>query len=611
MRVVFVASLGLVPPMLAAQVEVVRAPAAERMPAIPVAEVEAGQRGYGLSVFRGAEAERFEVEVLGVMRDLAPGTSFILGKLTGQGLERDGVIAGMSGSPVYIDGRLAGAVAFGWGFSNDAVAGITPIEFMRELSTTSDSAAQSWASVLPSDSNPVPAANSDFDLSALVERPGLARAREILGASLASLMPAQALDGAGGRARASSGLVLGIGGFSDVSHGLFSAAVPVVQSGSNPSLVSDLVPGSAVAGVLVGGDLQVSVTGTVTDRTGDEVLGFGHPYLGLGPVSIPMASAEVVTVLSSQVNSFKISNTGPVVGAFEQDREPGLRGRIGAEARTVPLGISVHGLAERDYSMTLADLPQVAPSLVAMSAIEAMNVSSYISGAQTVTAQARFQLAGHRDLELRGVWDGLGASIESAVYLLQMTGFLVNNPWETIVVEAIEFDFHQQAGQRSASLLGAHAERSDVTPGDRVGIVLDLEAFQGQRFQERVEVIIPDDAVPGLYYLFVGDGQSVGSTRIQIEPPGQLGLEGALDFVSSFEARDRIVVLGAARASGVLAGAESLPELPGSVASIFQASSTFGARRLPLAITQREVFALDRPFDGLVRLDLKVKGDGQ
>jgi len=270
---------------------------------ISLDEISRGQRGYGLSVFAGHETERFEVEVLGVLRDFSPQSSAIIARLTGQGLEQSGVIAGMSGSPVYIDGRLAGAVAFGWNYSKEAIAGITPIEAMRQLATEK---------ALPGSAGTAAWASSTMTYRDLLQAE---LPQDLLARELSRLRPKTVDHG-------TAGVVWSVGGFGPTSRQLLEGALGAVASagsmrpidatlhgsGGATSLDLSLPPGSPVAAALIRGDLQLAATGTVTDRFGDKVLAFGHPFLGFGPVSLPMAVAEVITVISSTANSFKLSN---------------------------------------------------------------------------------------------------------------------------------------------------------------------------------------------------------------------------------------------------------------------------------------------------------------
>ena len=336
---------------------------------LPLTDVRSGQRGYGLSVFTGTEPEKFEVEVLGVLRNPVPDSSYILARLTGRNLEETGVIAGMSGSPVYIDGQLAGAVSAAWPFSREAIALITPIGEMRRRSAELPAA-------MPVAAGDRRAAARDAARRTLPDRPP----RAPPGRAAARALPSGA----------TVGLQWSAAGFGGEALDLMRRALGRRRAGGRrPTAAppSALVPGGAVAGVLVDGDLRLAVTGTVTERRGDEVLAFGHPFLGVGPVSLPMAPAEVLTVLPSQFSSFKIASFGEPVGAFDQDRQPGMRGRVGARAPMVPMTVEIEG---RTFHTRFAPLPQVAPALVAITALGCLQTAGHVAGAQGFDLDATF-----------------------------------------------------------------------------------------------------------------------------------------------------------------------------------------------------------------------------
>jgi len=569
---------------------------------IPIEEIEPGLTGYGYTVFSGREPERFEAEVVGVMRNAAPGTSYILARLSGRGLEKTGVAGGMSGSPVWIDGRLAGAVSFGWPFAHEAIAGITPIEDMREIAV---------AAAGPASAAPAAAASSPPSPPVGLERLAAADLpHDLLERELARLRPT-AGAGAAGAVPGIQWSTLGFGAESEalLRRGLGTVA-PAGEAASSQPADPPLVRGGAVAAVLVDGDLRLAATGTVTDILGDRVLAFGHPFLGLGPVSLPMASAEVVTVLSNAYSSFKISNLGPVVGAFREDRQAGILGRLGETAPTIPLTLRVAGGAEtppREFRMRLAEVPQMTPVLLAISTLAGLDAATRAGGSQGLDLAARFRLAGHPDLEVRQSFDGDGAGLSSAIYLLSFAGYLLQNELAEVDIEAIEIDLVQSPRPRVASLVGVNAERTVVRPGDPVRLNLDFTAWRGDTFRRTVEVRVPEDAPSGAYHLFVGDGPSVDAARLSIERAAPVNIRQALELMRSFHSRSDLLVMGVAPGSGLTVAGEVMPNLPGSVRSIWSAASSGSAVPLRLAVVQQDVEPMGVPVEGLVRVDLRVE----
>ncbi len=560
--------------------------AAHEQEILPLTEVRAGQRGYGLSVFQGDQPDRFEVEVLGIWENLRPGTSFILARLSGQGLETSGVIAGMSGSPVYLDGKLAGAVAFAWPFAREPIAGITPIEQMRKLYAV-PAGTEGPARGEPGVTLDQLAAN-DLPRDLLVD--GLGRLRS------------QAAD------RFGSGLMWSTVGFGEPSRQRLAGGLGTVSpAGSSRLTPADLVPGGSVAGVLIDGDLRMAATGTVTDRVGDSLLAFGHAFLGIGELAVPMATSEVITVLPSQFSSFKIANLGSVVGAFELDRAAGIRGRLGALAPTVPLRISVSGQRQADFELRLAHLPTLTPTLAAISVLGALDAATQAGGAQGLDMRAKLDLAEHGVLRVEQSFDGESAGIEAAVYLLAFAGFLTGNPMAEVELAAIEIELEQHPRPRLARLVEAHVSRTELRPGDRLELNLDLMAYRGELFRESIPIQLPTDLPDGRYTLLVGDGTSVDAARMAIERAAPVRFRQALDLLRGLHSRRDLVVLGVFGGPGLAVAGEALPQLPGSLRSIWAAAPSGSAQPLRLAVAQQSERRLAVPVSGLLRVDLEVR----
>jgi len=587
------------------------------LPTISVDELTPGQRGYGLTVFAGSAPERFEAEVVGVMRNVGPETSYILARLSGHGLEESGVAGGMSGSPVFFDGRLAGAVAFSWPFSHEAIAGITPIAAMRRIPAE-----------LPVPGGPpeigpgpVPAEETAAGRTAA----GTAR----LGGTGTGASPVSALDLATRRlpegllerelaklapplpGGAAPGIQWSAAGFGPATEGLLRTALGTVAPvGEAPaaSAAAGLAPGSPVSAVLIDGDLKLAATGTVTDVTGDGILAFGHAFLGYGPLSVPMASAEVVTVLSSRYSSFKIANVGPVVGAFDQDRQAGVRGRVGAEAPTVPMTLIVDGAERREYRMRLAALPQITPALIAISSLAGLEAASYTGGFQGLDLEARFRLAGRDDeLTVAQSFDGVGTPTKAALLLLSYAAFLLQNDMAEVALDGVEVEIRQASEPRTATLVGAHAERTVLRPGDAVALHLEFAAWRGERFRRSLDLELPASLPEGRYHLFVGDGASVDAARLAVEQAEPQTLRQALALLDSLHSNRELVVLGVRAAPGLAVAGEVLPQLPGTMRSIWGAAGPGGARALRLAVAQTEAVAMPVPIQGLLRIDLRIE----
>jgi hypothetical protein len=556
------------------------------LPTISLSEIQRGQRGYGLSVFSGTEPERFDVEVIGIMRNVSPEVSYILARLTGKGLEKSGVAGGMSGSPVFLDGKLAGAVAFSWPFTNEAIAGITPIGSMRQLSGFRP---------IPVSPPPPEVKLSDILTNHLPQ--------DLIATQFARLLP-RFVDGA------SPAVQWTATGFGEKSTGMLRQVLGSVSSGGKaaPGVVpDDLTPGKAVNVVLVDGDFQLAANGTVTDRYGDQVLAFGHPFLGLGPVRVPMATAEVVTVLSSTNSSFKIANTGRIVGAFEQDRKTGIQGRIGAEAPMVPMVVRVKTERPREYRMRLAALPEFMPLLVGSGVIAGLEAASYTTGSQSLDMAAHLRLSHYGDLEVRQSFDGNNAASEASTFLLSIVSYLTQNSLEKVEVESVDVDLAQTDQPSAANLVGANASRTVVHPGDHITLNLDLVPYRGERFRHSLPLDLPGDLPAGRYSLLVGDGASVDAARLSMQPSEPVTFPQALELLRSFHSRRDLLVLGFYGGPGLSVAGEAMPRLPGSVRSLWGAAASGSAVALRAAIVQEKRETLAVPVQGVIRIDLEVR----
>lgn len=564
---------------------------------IPVEEIHAGMRGYGLSVFKGTVPERFEVEVLGVLENSKPEGSYILARLAGQNLDKSGVIAGMSGSPVYFDGRLAGAVAFSWPFATEPIAGITPIASMRAIRdgalapTAGAPARRSTAADLADiAAGRIPAARLDEELQ------GFARA--------------VSNDGR-------SALLWGASGFGESSRSLLARLLPAsalqlsaLGGGESSAIESDLAPGASVAALFVDGDLRLAATGTVTDRTGDRLLAFGHSAVGLSEISMPLATSEVITVMPSALSSFKLANSGPAVGRFERDHTYGSIGRVGPVARTVPLVVRVLGPVERRFDLRLAEMPQFLPALAAVGCLGAWDVASGTGGVRSVDLALRIDLGDSPErppLSLEQSFEGATAAADAVGFVVSVLGYLVQNELAPVEVRAIEVDARLQAEPRAATLTFVRPSRTRLAPGEALDLQVDARGFRGESVRWSERVVVPSGLPDGKYSLLVGDGASADAARLALAPAPPARIEQALEFLRSLHSASDLVVLGVLSGAGLSTGGELLPRLPGSMRSIWGAMGPRSATIVRNAIVQNEAHRRDRPLTGLVRLDIEIR----
>ncbi len=408
--------------------------------------------------------------------------------------------------------------------------------------------------------------------------------RDVLAAALGKLRPL--LGG-----QASGAVAWSTTGFSPLTQELVAKGLGgVAPSGqAQPGAVpTDLAPGAAVAAVLVDGDLRLAATGTVTDRTDAGVLAFGHPFLGLGAVDIPMATAEVVAVIANQYSSFKIANFGPTVGAFRQDRLAGIYGELGATASTLPLEVHVDSGRQVDYHLRLARVPQISPMLLALSVLGAQEAAAQSTGPLGIDLEATFDLGEKGTIEVKQSFDGDSAPTDAAVHMLAFGNFFFNNGFAQVDLRKVDIRLTQHPTPRTAALVGGYADRTELHPGEQVKLHLDLVPWRGEPVRRDLTLTLPKDLPAGRYSVLVGDGVTLDGVRLALEPAAPVRLDQALELVRAFHSRRDLVALGVYAGDGLAVAGEVLPRLPGSMRAVWSAASSQSAVALPLTLAQQQ-----------------------
>jgi SpoIVB peptidase S55 len=454
----------------------------------PLSQVHRGLHGVAYTVFEGTQPEAMDVEILGVLRSvLGPNQDMILARLRGSKPEYTGVVAGMSGSPVYIDGKLLGALSYRIGqFSKEPIAGITPIAEMLAVNHEQDSLQADTArppSILPAP-QPAAATSGATDIHP-IETPLLFSgfSPEAVNffkehVTLAGLTP---VSGLGGNASAGN------------------------QKDSAP-----LLPGSAVSALLVRGDLEIAATCTVTYIDPHQLLACGHPITRYGSVSLPMTKAEVVTTLASPLNAFKIVNTTETVGAFTEDRSSAIRGVLGQSARMIPVVIHTHGsLHERTLHMEVVDNPDITPGAVMVSLYESLLDSTSYSEELTYEVRGTVAINGYPDLHLHSFiapTEQLPSALRAALTVGQRFQAVYGNSARVRNVEHIDLDIDSLPGRRSISLERAQATQPTAHAGDTVTLEATLRPFRGEIRNVRIPITLPQTLNPGPLRIVLSDG---------------------------------------------------------------------------------------------------------
>jgi hypothetical protein len=537
-------------------------------PAIfPLDDVRPGLTGYGLTVFSGTTVDTFGVEVLGIRRHAAPGGDVILVELSGHGLEVSAVAQGMSGSPVYVDGKLLGAVSFGWEGALRPIAGVTPAGELLDVSAQPVVGAAARGEV-SQDLGRLFAGDRDHGLaSALFAGPNRAPRTPLAGTpALAdrwqtpeelalALVP---------------GLAATAGQDGKLPFGLYTAATGEAR-GQDPGAAT-LTPGSACAVVLVGGDAQLGAIGTTSLVDGNRVVLMGHPFLQVGPVDLPLATAEVVTMFPSRVMSFKMASAGTVVGRVTHDQRAGLAGRLGEYATTVPVKVHIeNGGAVRDFAYDVALEPQLTPALAFWCVYNSLLASGDDGSLQTVSYDlvTRWRTAAGEELppvRLSGVTAGPGGVTAVGGDWVPLLRLLMTNRHRTLVPAGVDAVLRSRRPLEAAVITGVQAP-ARVAAGETFTLNVDLEVWRGPKRRESFALTVPANLAPGRYRVGAASATDFFALDAQ-RAPGLFkddNLDATLALLAEPRSPSTLVAALVSSDPGFVAAGRELAHLPGSV----------------------------------------------
>ena len=571
---------------------------------IPFKDIRAGMKGIGKTAFHGATIESFDVEILGTLPNIGPDQNLILARCSGGPLAETGILAGMSGSPVFVDGKLVGAIAYSWGFTKEPVAGLTPIEEMLAVSRRDQPAARRGR----------PAASMPWESA----RRTLARP-EGLGAFFAQKLQALAAYPAGARADLPLSVAgLGPGGLARVSADLARAGVLPVQAGSAPgtprgsaSAPPVLTPGSPVGVKLVRGDVDMTASGTVTWVDGDALYAFGHPLYGLGEVDLPMTAARVEALLPSLEQSAKITTPLSELGAFRQDRASAIFGRIGASPSMIPVRLQLKDDAggQRTYAFDLANDPLLAPLLLYASLNGVIGTVERTFGSASVRLRegSVIKIGGSDDVRLDNFFAGDGAAGDASGLSAFLLYVVMNNDWSAPRVEGINLLLDYVREPKTAMVRRFTLDRYRVRPGDTVNARVVVSPYRGPDQVITREIAIPKETPPGTLTLQVGDAASINRVDETDGPVQPRSFGQLVTLINRLRRNDRVYIVASRADSGAFVGGARLPNLPPSVTSLLSRPRSFGNfASVPERGVLEEEIPIDADLAGFARVSLDV-----
>jgi hypothetical protein len=552
----------------------------------PLSAIKPGLKGVGKTVFQGDKIEEFQVEILGVLENIAPRQSAILARLSGGPLENTGVLSGMSGSPVFIDGKMVGAISFSFPFSKDAISGITPIQQMVDIFNKPEGPVRIDPIKIEVSSIPphrTVALHPSIDLSNLSPLNSRKYAvGELATEGIPSLRPLS------GQVFSYIDTPILLSGFSAKAARLFDGAfksigMSVVQAGgisagSGSSTLtdgSDIQPGSSVAVQLIRGDLgtAASAAGSVTYRDGNKIYAFGHPWLSVGPVQMPFSKAKVVSLISNLSSSFKIAVPTDLAGSITQDRSQGLYGTVGLAPRLIPLIINLKSSRNRleSYKYEVVNDRFLTPLLVNFTIFNTITTNERTLGESTLQVQGKISVKGQPEVKIENMFSGDNNSqaFASLAVVLPLS-YLMGSGFENVDVESIIVDIKSLEEKRTAVLDRVWANRSEIRAGETLNLSAYLRASNGEEQVEKIPLEIPSDVPSGMLLVTVADGSTLMAVENRFLRQNFIprDLDQLIRAINNIRKNDRVYVRLQRPEPSVIIRGEELSSLPPSFSTV-------------------------------------------
>ncbi|MBX3735340.1 MAG: hypothetical protein KF715_01505 [Candidatus Didemnitutus sp.] len=566
-------------------------------PVLPLSELQPGMKGEVWTVFRGTQSEPFAVQVTGVLQNaLGPGKSLILCELTDPRVQPMGAVAGMSGSPLYIDGKLVGVLSYQiQRFETVRYAGFTPIADMLEVSA------------LPA-SLPAPATTLPIPVNGSRAREGRTAPRAGGSTDFQPFRPVFSLGGIAPQVAEVMAPQFEAIGLNAVALGgnLGSAAE---ETPTAPA--ANLKPGGVVAAALAVGDVSMAASGTVSHIDGTHVLAFGHPLMTLGATEVPMAEAEIVTILPSSLNSVKVANTGRVIGSFSQDRLSGIYGEVGRMPHLVPVEISLPArLNRKSLHFSVVQHEMLLPTIAATGLTQAVLGSNEAGLTRGFRLRATVEYAGREPLEFSRLYPGPQGFAQGVGEFTQNLQQWLFNPYERTFPGKIRFAVEETAETPVGYLELFQVSRTTASAGDALTATISWRGFQSEKSTETVRIPVPPEWTgKDLDIVLMNGGRLDELTgRPRTLNVSQLrSFDEYLDVLRDARDSDGLYLAVVERTELFTDNTATTVELPGSFERIARSADAARYQRREAALPLWEEHLLPgRLFNASVRRPLKV-----
>ncbi len=586
----FAAGLALLAvPLLSARAD-------DATPIMPLADIKPGMTGEWHTVVSGTRIDSFPMRVVGIANNfIGPDRPVIICEGLDATNKLTGPVAGMSGSPVYIDGKLLGAYAYGFTFPHDQdLFGVTPIGQMLEVEKYPP-AQDPWGN----DQIASAAASGDPQWLAApasgVNLPPLSELQSVMKPLPTPLF----VSGVSQRT---------LEKFKPQLDRLGLEVMQAPSGGTDSMTNTDLEPGAAVSGLLMSGDFDFAGTGTVTWRDGNRILAFGHPFMQSGPTEMPMAKAEILTVVSSFMESFKLLNTGPVVGTIYQDRLTAIAGEIGRMPRTthVEINLTAPDGKQRVYQGDMFQNQLFSPTLTAIAVLQSLYSTMESEEKQTIYMDTDMEIVGHEPVKLSDAATGQDGPFTLAIQQLMLYGQLLGNSFEFPQVKSVVFHVRFANGFDWSRLDSLSIDRNEVKPGSTLRAIIGLRNYRSEPSFIPVSVPIPADVDASRLQLFVGDADS--AMQLDMPPVSPKSFDQVLERLRMTRSHQNIYVKLLQTTPGLAIEGQNMPDLPPSVVAQFQSPNANLHKATLNHVTLWETnFPVSGTFSGQITLPVTIK----
>ncbi|MEO8074172.1 MAG: SpoIVB peptidase S55 domain-containing protein [Acidobacteriota bacterium] len=578
----------------------------------PVSDLKEGMKGTAWTVFRGSEPEEFQVEILGIVPGaIGPKQDMIVGRISGGSSDRTSVFAGMSGSPVYIDGKLVGAISYSFPFSKEPICGITPIAQMLAIFQQNQN-----QKLKPKEPRSI-----SFAELATIYQPNLPKNATVSSSVLAGGANAS-LAAVAGQSFQPIATPLSFNGFSQDTLNLFApqlssvGLLPVASVGGAAKITplkepteNTLLGGASVSMQLVRGDYSMAASGTVTYRDGDKIYAFGHPFLNLGVSDLPMSESHVVTVIPNLNNSFKLAVPDAMVGSMTQDRATGVFGSLGQSPKMIPVKLNLETSRNNQETLNFEVVKDdfLTPLLLNIAIYNSIVANERGMGDSTVEIKGEIKLKNQETIKIDNRYAGAVATQLAGVSVAAPVNALLKSRFDNADISEINLSVTSSDGSNTATLERIALDRTEVKSGGSFEVQAFVRTDSGKIFSQKIPVTIPADTPAGTLMVTVGDGNSIqqNAASKQFVPKD---LSELIKTINELKKDDRLYVQTYRVTNGAIIGSKEMPNLPPSVLATLNNDRTAGGFKptVTTVLTDQELPPADFLISGQQVLTIEV-----